>query len=264
MKMATHGNESANRFLTKDEEQRFGENLRKALIYQNPNPGREGCPDPKIIRDLAFHKRIGKAQLFEQVTDHMSKCSACVRDALSYAEEYKEQKTRRQRTRLMLAAAAAVVIAVALWAVMRLQIKPATVVESPEAPIQAPVNPVAPGTGARENKPPEIARLETVVLVLPTRWRGAADTEHKLTIPRRPMQLELRLPIGSPEGEYQLRLIDESGNVQKTGEGIARIVNGITGLKFTLDTSNLFPGDFVLSILEPGMDEWNDYRVDLN
>ena len=77
------------------------------------------------------------------------------------------------------------------------------------------------------------------------------------------MQLELP-PIGSPEGEYQLRLIDESGNVQKTGEGIARIVNGITGLKFTLDTSNLFPGDFVLSILEPGMDEWNDYRVDLN
>ena len=83
-------------FLTKDEEERLGESLRKALISDKPNPSREGCPDPKTLRDLAFHKRIGNPEVFERITAHMAECSACVRDALGYAEEYKEVRKRRR------------------------------------------------------------------------------------------------------------------------------------------------------------------------
>ena len=83
-------------FLTKDEERRLGEGLRKALISVNPNPSREGCPDPKTIRDRAFHRKIGTPEVFERATAHMWECSACVRDALEYAEQYKHlRRTRR-------------------------------------------------------------------------------------------------------------------------------------------------------------------------
>jgi len=78
--------------LSKDEEQRFGEILRRVLVSEYPNPSREGCPNPEIIRDLAFHKKIGGPKAVEQVTTHMFHCSACVRDALTYVEEYKKRK----------------------------------------------------------------------------------------------------------------------------------------------------------------------------
>jgi hypothetical protein len=54
--MFTRKNDAEGGFLGKDEEARLGEGLRKALLSDNPNPKRIGCPDPKILRDIAFHK----------------------------------------------------------------------------------------------------------------------------------------------------------------------------------------------------------------
>ena len=88
------GDDKVNRFMTEAEEQRLGESLRKAFASCNPNPERKGCPDPKLIRDLAFHRKIGDSQVFEQVTAHMAECSECVRDALAYAEEYKRHRKK--------------------------------------------------------------------------------------------------------------------------------------------------------------------------
>jgi uncharacterized protein (DUF2141 family) len=41
----------------------------------------------------------------------------------------------------------------------------------------------------------------------------------------------------------------------------ARTVDGITSLKVALDTSNLSPGNYALSVLEGGLDEWSDYPL---
>jgi hypothetical protein len=90
--MTMRSRKKANRFLTKEEEKMLGENLRKVLVYCNPNPERRGCPDQATIRDLAFHKKIGSPQLHEQVTVHMAGCSECTKDALRYVEEYKQQR----------------------------------------------------------------------------------------------------------------------------------------------------------------------------
>ena len=94
--MTMRTDDEVNRFMTEDEEQRLGESLRKALVSSNPNPDRKGCPDQKLIRDLAFHKKIGNPQLFEQVTVHMAECSECVRDALRYVDEYRQQRKRQR------------------------------------------------------------------------------------------------------------------------------------------------------------------------
>jgi len=106
--------------LTKEEERRLGDGLRKALITGKPDPSRESCPNREILRDLAFHKQIGNPEAFERITAHMADCPACVRDALAYAEEYKENRKRRRAAHLRIALVIAVVLSAALWAVWRL------------------------------------------------------------------------------------------------------------------------------------------------
>jgi hypothetical protein len=90
--------------LTKEEQRLFGESLRRVLISDCPNPTRKGCPAPKIIGDLAFHKPLGNPALFE---DHQSRCGMlpCVWKVLMYREECKKQR----RNRVLIGAALALV-----------------------------------------------------------------------------------------------------------------------------------------------------------
>jgi hypothetical protein len=111
-----------NPFMTDEEEQRFGEIFRKVLVSEYPNPDRIGCPDTKIIRDLAFHRKVVDPPTFQQITTHMSECSECTRDALRYVEEYKKAK-KRNHSRVAMAAAAAAIVAVALCAIRQIQPK---------------------------------------------------------------------------------------------------------------------------------------------
>jgi hypothetical protein len=247
-------------FLTKDEERRLGESLRKALISDKPNPNREGCPDPKALRDLAFHKRIGNLEVFERMTAHMAECSACVRDALGYAEEYKEVRKRRRTSRAALLLAAAVVVAVGSWAVWRLQQKPRNVEITSELPLDRSPQATT-GGGKQQDRGPEIARYETVTIELPSRLRGSTVALPQIILSRGRLLLEIRMSNGSPEGKYKFRIVDKLEKVQKTLEATASTEDHFTRLKVPLDISNLSPGDYTFSVLEPGLDEWVHYPL---
>ena len=210
--------------LSKNEERRFGESLRRILISEYPNPGREGCPNPEIIRDLAFHKKIGSPQTVEQVTIHMFQCSACVRDALAYVEEYKEMKKHRHFQSVLAVVVAALILSVALWTVFHIQPHTAMIIEQ---------------------------------LSLPAAAFGFEQSP--ISIGRGQLQLEIRFPIGSSEGKCKLRIVDESRKVLKTAEGTVRTDHGITGLKIAFDTSDLLPGGYEISILAPGGAKWAEY-----
>jgi len=261
--MAMRTNDAGNRFLTRDEEERLGESVRKVLIADKPNPNREGCPHPIIIRDLAFHKKIGTPETFEQVTAHMAECSACVRDALAYAEEYKERKKRRRTASMAFAVAATILIVIALWAVWRIHPTVEIVDKSRNAPDRPPAESVATTAGSQQNNSSAVLKFEPVTINLPSRWRGAATPSSPIILPRAPLQLEIRLPLGSPEGTYKLRITDPSGKIRTTLAAPARTTNGLTSLKATLDTSSLPLGNYTLSILEPNLDEWANYALSI-
>ena len=246
--------------LTRKEEALLGSILRRNLIHANPNPDRIGCPGRTTLRDLAFHRRAVDAETFGRITEHVFGCSPCVQDALVYAEEYSHERKKR-RTRLAAAGiAAAVVLSVAVWQFGWLHPKPEIAERSPAV---TPPSPAEPAVADASNQPiPEPApRFESVTIELPTSWRGAAGTEQPLVIPRGRLQLEVRLPIGSPEGTYKLRISESAGKVRKTWKELPAPNNGITSIKVALDTSSLFPGKYTLSLLEPGLDEWSDYPV---
>jgi len=73
---------------SEEEKELFGEYFRRFMIQKNPNPQRAGCPDPGILRDLAFRRKVAPG-IRRKVFSHMMKCSECVMDILDFVEEYK-------------------------------------------------------------------------------------------------------------------------------------------------------------------------------
>ncbi len=248
--------------MTKSEEELRVEVLKKAFMTVNPNPERKGCPEPKVLRDVAFHRNIGTPEQFEAIMDHLTKCSACVRDHMAFVEEYKETKKRKQQIkRTLLGLVAVLVISLAIWSFWRSGPKQELAVQPPEPKHQESGNPVAPDTSNHKNNPPQIAQLESVTIEIPPKLRGTAETENPIVLNRGNLNIEFRLPIGSHEGKYKLRIFDNSGKALLTVERTASKVNGITSFRSPLDTANLPHGDYKLSIQEPGFDEWADYPL---
>jgi hypothetical protein len=248
-------------FLSKVDEEKFAEGLQKTLISDYSNPSREGCPDTKTIRALAFHKRIGAPESFERITNHMAECSACVRDALGYAEEYQLLTRRRRTVSLALGLVATLVLTAALWAIWRTQTHGPTMAKSPATPTQPAPRPSIADAGTRVTNTPAITQFTPVMIELPLSWRGAALSERPIILPRGCLQLEIRLPLGSPDGTYKLRISDASGSVLKKGESATRSVNGICRIQIPLDTSDLSSGNFNLNVLEPDAVDWASYSV---
>lgn len=247
--------------MTKSEEELRVEILKKAYMTVNPNPERKGCPEPKVLRDVAIHRNIGTPEQFEAIMDHLTKCSACVRDHMAFVEEYQEKKKRNQQIkRTLLGLVAVLVISLAIWAVW-LRPKQEIAVNPPAPKQQESENPVAPDTGNHKNNPPQIAQLESVTIDIPAKLRGSAETGNTIVLNRGKLNAEFRMPIGSPEGKYKLRIVDNSGKALLAVERTASKVNGITSFRSHMDASSLSPGGYKLSIQEPDVVGWTDYPL---
>jgi len=253
--------------LTKDQEARLQDNLQESLASAYPNPERIGCPSPRILRDVAFHKKLGNPQLFEEVTLHLAQCSACVRDAMEYGEEYrddtKHQRNRRNTTAL-LAATAGLILSIAAWAMWQFQTRPPKIDQAREVETSPAGNSVANGDQRPEKKGPEVAEYERASLELPSRWRSDARAQQPtLLLNRAKLLVTVRLPVGSPDGRYQFRILDQSKKVLAAVQGTARTAKGVTSVTIQLDNAKWSSGPHTLKVLEPGMDVWTDYWLQI-
>jgi hypothetical protein len=83
-----------NPFLDEEEERRLGEIVRTALRVRPSAPIRTACPDPEIIRDLAFHRNLAPAMV-RKTALHISECYECARLMDRYVLEYRETQADR-------------------------------------------------------------------------------------------------------------------------------------------------------------------------
>jgi len=157
-----------------------------------------------------------------------------------------------------------IVLAVAMssWTFLILQHKARKVeIASEVPPDRSPVTPVATSAGKQQDREPEVTQYEPVRIELPPRLRGGVVAKPPIVLIRGRLLLEIRLPNGSAAGKYKLRIVNKSGKVEKSIEATVSTENGVDRLKVALDTSDLSPGNYMLSVLEPGLDEWVDYPL---
>lgn len=81
------------------------------------------------------------------------------------------------------------------------------------------------------------------------------EARHPLRLAQGNWSVRLKLPVGSPPGEYEVRLEQQAGRPLLTATGSAMIEAGRTLLAVPLDTRSLRPGAYFLGLRQPPW-EW--------
>ena len=209
------------------DEKRILDVLGRGLLIEFPNPERTGCPGPDVLKRIAS-KRMPLTEA-EKWLNHLGSCSPCYKD---FSELRKGREVQRNRTLLAIAASILVAIGIAGWVLIQ-----------------------------RHNEP-----LLTQTAVLDLRNRSASRSpepnlgEQPLELRRRFSQLNIYLPLGSPEGAYEVRILTTSGDSLLNAGGPAQLNDGITTLQVRGDTFIARPGQYILQIRK-APSEWNSYPL---
>jgi len=168
----------------------------------------------------------------ERWLNHLGACSPCYRDFSRFQKAY---QLRRRRTLLAIAASILVCASIGGRAFVRWHNKTQTV--------QTAVLDLRDLSSARGVEPnPEIKPLE---------------------VSRKVSRLTILLPLGSSEGQYDIRIETLSGESLVTARGIAGLKNGVTAIGATMSLSSLSPGTYILQIRKDGL-EWNSFPLVLH
>ena len=209
------------------DEKRIHDALGRGLLKEFPNPERTGCPGSDVLKRIASHEMpLAEAEMW---LDHLGSCSPCYRD---FSQFRKVQEVRRQRTLLAVAASILIVASIAGWALLR-----------------------------RHNE-----GLDAQIAVLDLRNRSIArgtepnPAEPPLEVNRAATHWTIYLPLGSPEGSYDVRVVTPSGEFLSAASGTAKLTDHFTSLQVAVSLSSVRAGRYVLQVRKTGL-EWNSYPL---
>jgi hypothetical protein len=165
----------------------------------------------------------------EKWLDHLGSCSPCYRD---FSGLRKVREVQPRRTLLAIAASILVTVGIAGWVLIQ-----------------------------RHN---ETLLSRTAVLDLRNRSVSRSPEqnlgEQPLELRRRFSQLNIYLPLGSPEGVYEVRIVTTDGDSLLNTDGLARLNEGVTSLQVRGGASFARPGQYSLQIRKPPS-EWSSYPL---
>lgn len=165
----------------------------------------------------------------ERWLDHLGSCSPCYRD---FSELRRVGEVQRRRTLLAIAASILVAVGIAGWVLIQ-----------------------------RRN---ETVLSQTAVLDLRNRSVSRSPEpnpgEQPLELRRGFSQLNIYLPLGSPEGNYEVRIVTTSGDSLLSTGGPAQLNDGITTLQVREEAFIAPRGQYVLRIRK-APSEWNSYPL---
>lgn len=220
------------------EERHLLDLLAKSALNDYPNPERVGCPGPEFLRTLAFSRK--SIPLNDNRLDHVVHCSPCFRELTELKAAAKKRKTTIWAS--IGAIAAVVVIAVALWATGVL------------TPIASP---------GRSSSATIIARIDLQNRSITRGAPTAAQPSGPILIPKGRLKLTILLPFGSEAGTYDVQILKAVDKPLVAGSGQAAIVNGITTLNVSVNTSSLASGNYLLGVRQPPLDwAFNQIRIE--
>jgi hypothetical protein len=165
----------------------------------------------------------------ERWLDHLGSCSPCYGD---FTELRKVHEAQRTQALFAVAASILVAIGVAGWILIQ-----------------------------RHN---ETVLSQTAVLDLRNRSASRSPEpnlgEPPLELPQGFSQLNIYLPLGSPEGAYEVRIVTTDGDTLLNMGGKARLKDGITSLQMTGKPSLAGHGQCTMQIRKPPA-AWSSYPL---
>jgi hypothetical protein len=211
----------------------------------NPNPDRIGCPPRESLITLARRQ----LPVGDPVGDHVMRCSPCYREvrAIQQAEGIRPAEELRHSRSWWPAAAAAVLLVAAGLAVWF------AYGNRRPAPTSAPEQIVA------DAEPMEVTLDLRKYSV--TRSDAPAEELPPLVLPRAKVKLTLLLPVGSEEGEYEVRIHTRDGASMTQAVGRAALRNFVAVLSVPVDCHLVFPGQYYLALGQLGRSRVFDLEI---
>jgi hypothetical protein len=175
--------------------------------------------------------------------DHIGKCSPCYQElrAIQQADAARHTAAMR-RKRLAYAAAAVLVLATGFWFALRQTGSTGGTVVS---------------TRGVEQR----SRLDLRPFAV-TRGDERTKEPSGLVLARARLKTTILLPVGSEPGKYEVQVLDANLKSRASSTGKAAIIDYVTTLETTLDTSALPAGGYQLAIRREGYD-WQLFRLQL-
>jgi hypothetical protein len=230
---------------------RAKEILQEAILRDYPNPERRGCPGGEVLKGLASHDL---PQSNNPAWDHVTHCSPCYGEFLAFRELKKKASNRaRVRRRFALATAAALILASGVWIFLH---------RSPKVNGGQDAQKQAPQILARANPKPAYLDFESV-----RTNRGAKDAPgrpRQYTLSPDDLDLKIRLPIGSEDGQYQLEILPEPGEPPvASGKGTATLEDHSVFLRTQINLQGLKTGKYYIAFRRLDS-EWIVLPLNLN
>jgi hypothetical protein len=224
--------------IAREQERRMLEMLEQSALKDYPNPERIGCPGSEFLKQLATNRH--SIDLSEPALDHVPVCSPCFQEFV----RYRDAARRARMTRRSLIAGGVAAGAAGIAVVGLLLSHAARPVSRPDDYAGGNLD-LSKDTVTRGVESPDVVNRPKQVLA------------------RRKLDLTIRLPFGSEDGNYEVEVNRVNGEpVTPRTAGVARIVHGDTLLTVKLDLSNLRPDKYNLEIRRPPYD-WNHYEVEI-
>ncbi|MBV8844243.1 MAG: hypothetical protein JO307_15660 [Bryobacterales bacterium] len=209
--------------------EQFGEALRAALLAGSfPNPTREGCPQPDLLKKMAGKRRT--LPVGDPVHVHVMQCSPCYQQLEGYRAQF------RRRSTVAVAAAAIVVLAAGIGIY---QVWP-TLLNSNRPELNRVVD-LRPFTVERSDRP-------------------ANAIPPPVRLPPSPVQTIFYMPVGFEPGPCEIRILDSELKTRSSASGNAQLEDFQTVIHTRLDLDGLAPGRYTLMMRHPGAD-WRQFPL---
>jgi hypothetical protein len=220
-----------------------------------PNPERIGCPPQGTLHAVA--RKAGGTAETESILEHLTCCSQCFTE---YERLVHKERVSRNLKVLALCASLLITTALAIWFYV---LRTDQEIRQPEPTIIQQPPPVT-----EQPTPTPVPPIQYEVAVVDLRNRGpirgeqqpAAGEDVVASLPARPLELSVYLPIGSEEGQYELQILREADRPLVTASGLAKFEDRNVILRLKADLTGLTPGRYLLG-LRKGRFRWAYYPI---
>ena len=209
-----------------------------AVPLDFPNPERIGCPESSTLDAIAG--RHLSVPNIDDVVDHIATCSPCF---VIYSLYRKKYCSRNNRNRSITAAAVlAALIATWYFGHPFLSVPGRNTTQISE---------VAPSAAVLDFHDRTLERSDQV------QTPGPTQTPH---LRRSLLNLQIRLPLGTEDGQYALQFRNAAGAITAQTTGTAKWDGTIETLSARIDLRTVEPGPYTLAVRK-GASSWHHYSV---